>query len=252
MEKSIILESVKKLREISKKRNFNQSIDIIVNLSNVDIKKPEQKVDTFMILPYSKGKAVKTCALVSNELATQARTIFDKTITNEEFHKYNDKKLLKQLATDYDFFIAQANLMGQIATVFGKALGPRGKMPNPKAGCVVANVVQLMPLKERLQKTIHLQTKNDVSMKASIGTESMKDDELAENIHYIYNALIHLLPQEKNNIKSILLKTTMGIPVSITEKGPVVKSEKVKEEKKEEKAEEEKNRQTKRKKAEIC
>lgn len=226
MDKKIFTESIKKLKEISPKRKFTQSIDLIINLKGIDLKKPEQKVDLFVILPYSKGKQVKVCALVGNELASQAKSLFDKTITNEEFQKYNEKKVLKKIASEFDYFIAQANLMGQIATVFGRTLGPRGKMPNPKAGCVVPPTAQMSVLKDRLQKTIHLQTKNDASLKASIGLEDMEDEVLAENAYSAFNALIHALPQEKASIKSVIIKTTMGPIVIVTDRGPKIKETK--------------------------
>ncbi|MBI2670498.1 50S ribosomal protein L1 [Candidatus Woesearchaeota archaeon] len=225
MDKSAFLNSIKKLKEVSPKREFTQSIDLIVNLKAIDLKKPEHKVDIFITLPYSKGKPVKICGLVGNELATQSKTVLDKTITNEEFKKYNEKKTIKKLASEFDFFVAQANLMAQIATVFGKTLGPRGKMPNPKAGCVVPGTAQLMPLKEKLQKTIHLQTKNEASIKASIGVEAMNDSDLSENAFSAVNSIIHVLPQEQSNIKSVILKTTMGPPVIVTEHGPKLKTE---------------------------
>ncbi len=224
MEKTVLLNSIKKLREISPKRNFTQSIDIVINLKNINLKKPEQKVDVFVTLPHPKGKLSKICGLVGNELGSQSKSTFDKTILNEEFSKYNDKKTLKKLATEFDFFVAQSNLMAQIATTFGRTLGPRGKMPNPKAGCVVPGTAQLMPLKEKLQKTVHLETKTEPTLKTSIGIESMKDEELAENAYHIYNSVIHLLPQENQSIKSIIIKMTMGNPVLVTDKGPVVRT----------------------------
>ncbi|MEK6974305.1 MAG: 50S ribosomal protein L1 [Nanoarchaeota archaeon] len=226
MDKKIFTESIKKLKEISPKRKFTQSIDLVINLKGIDLKKPEQKVDLFVILPYSKGKQVKICALVGNELASQAKILFDKTITSEEFQKYNEKKVLKKIASEFDYFIAQANLMGQIATVFGRTLGPRGKMPNPKAGCVVPPTAQITALKDRLQKTIHLQTKNDASLKASIGLEDMENEELAENAYSAFSSLIHSLPQEKANIKSVMVKTTMGPIVIVTDQGPKIKETK--------------------------
>ena len=55
MEKQTILETVKKVREISPKRKFNQSFDLIINLTNIDLKKQEQKVDLYYTLPHGKG-----------------------------------------------------------------------------------------------------------------------------------------------------------------------------------------------------
>ena len=226
MDKNIILTSVKKLKEISPKRNFAQSFDLVINLQEIDLKKPEQKVDSFLPLHYSKGKIPKICALVDQELGTESKKVFDKTILKEEFPEYNDKKTLKKLGIEYDFFVAQANLMAQIAATFGKVLGPKGKMPNPKAGCIITPDSNLEQLKNRLQNLVHLQLKNDATIRVVVGNEKIPDEEIADNIFTIYNSLIHSLPQEKNNIKSILLKFTMGPVVLITDKGPLVKEKK--------------------------
>ena len=93
MEKKIFIESIKKLREVSPKRNFNQSIDLIINLKGIDFKKTDNKIDVFIILPYSKGKPIKICGLVGNELSSQSKAVFDNTITNEEFQKYNNRRV---------------------------------------------------------------------------------------------------------------------------------------------------------------
>ena len=226
MDKQIILDSVKKLREISQKRKFDQTLDLQVNIQKIDLKKPENKIDLFLQLPHSKGKIPKICAFVGRELDTKAK-IFDKVITKDEFPAYTkDKKLLKKLARDYDFFIAQANLMAEVGKEFGRVLAPLGKMPNPKSGCIVTPIAELEPLKTKLQNTIHVQTKDQPSMKAIAGSESMSDEEITDNIEKIYSAIVHEVPNEKINIKSVLIKFTMSKPVHITEKGPVVEEPK--------------------------
>lgn len=222
MDKNEILVDIKQLREIAVKRNFEQTFDLIVSLKNLNLKKPENNVNTFYALPHSKGKKAKVCAFVSNELITKAKASCDLAILASDFGKY-DKKAAKKLAAQYDFFIAQGNLMAQIATVFGKVLGPRGKMPNPKAGCVVQATDDLKPVVERLHKTVRIQTKNELAIKVPVGVLSMKDEDVAENILHVYNTLLQELPQEKNNIRRVLLKLTMSKPISLREKQEVMK-----------------------------
>ena len=133
-------ESVKKaLEELKKsKRKFNQTVDLIIVLKNLNLKKPEDQVDFFHQLHFSIGKKIKLCALVGSELSGQAKELFDTVISIDDFPKYaKDKKGLKKLAKGHDYFVAQATIMPQVATTFGSVLGPVGKMPNPKAGCVV-------------------------------------------------------------------------------------------------------------------
>tara|TARA_Y100000310_G_C20384227_1_gene669638 strand:- start:51 stop:755 length:705 start_codon:yes stop_codon:yes gene_type:complete len=234
MDKKVIQESLKKLRELSKKRKFNQSIDLIINLKQLDIKNPDHKVDVFLQLPKPKPKNPKICALIDKELSTKAK-IFDKVILKEDFPKYaKDKKLTKKLASSYDYFLAQANLMGDIATAFGKVLGPKGKMPNPKAGCIVPGVIpSLEPIKAKIDSTVRFVTKDQLVVKAPMGFEDMSDEDITENIFSSYNTVLHTIPREKDNIKSIFIKMTMSPAVEITAKGPVVHEKKKAEVKKE-------------------
>jgi len=222
MEKQDILKALKELREKIKKRNFSQSIDILINLRGLDLKKPDHKLDFFLQLPHKKGKIVKIAAIVDDQLAKQAKENFDTVILKNELDKYkNNKKLQKKLANDHDFFVAQAELMVPTASTFGKVLGARGKMPSPKAGCVVPGTALLAPLKERLQYTVRLQTKNETSVKVSVGTESMSDDQIADNILAVYNNILLKLPQEKNNLRYVAIKTTMSPLFKIGEKNVI-------------------------------
>jgi large subunit ribosomal protein L1 len=216
MNKETIQKALKELREKAKKRNFTQSIDLIFNLKGLNLKNAEQQMDFYLQLHYDKGKAAKVCALVGPELQPEASKVCDKTITQAEFDKFaKDKKLIKKLAEDYDFFIAQANIMAKVATTFGRVFGPRKKMPNPKAGCVVPPKASLKPLYERLQKTVRVYAKEKPLVQLAVGNEGMKDEEIIDNVMTAYDFLIHHLPAEKNNIKSVFIKLTMGAPVSL-------------------------------------
>lgn len=214
MKKEAIFLSLKELREKSKKRKFPQSLDLIINLKQFDIKKTENKIDVFLVLPHSIGKKLKICGLVDKELVTQAKEVFDKVITRDQFPILK-KQELKRIAEDHDFFVAQSTLMVEIAKYFGKIFGPRGKMPNPKSGCVIAPTANLKSLYERLQKTIRLSTKNELSVKCMIGKETLPDEEIAENILLVYENIIKLLPNEKGNIGKILLKLTMSNAIEV-------------------------------------
>ncbi len=217
MDKNKILEVIKKVKEGSKKRNFSQTYDLVINLKNLDLKKPDNHVDFFLGLPNGVGKKVKVCAFVGPELKDEANNNCDKTILVADFPKYaDDKKLIKKLAEECDFFIAQANIMAKVATTFGKVLGVRQKMPNPKAGCIVPPKATLKPLVEKLQKLIRISAKKQLIIHLRVGDEKMDDNHIAENILAVYNNLIHNLPGEKNNLKNIILKLTMSKPVKLT------------------------------------
>ena len=208
--------ALKLLRKNSAKRNFEQSLDLVINLKNLDIKKPENQVDIFVQLPKGTGKKQKICALAGREMEATAKENCDMVILHDNFAKYTGmKKELKQMSNQCSYFIAQANLMADVAKTFGKVLGTRGKMPNPTAGCVVPPNANLKPVIERLSKTIRVQAKKEMSAKAMVGIESMSDEDLIENITTVYGQFVGKLPNEYDNVKSVMLKFTMSRPVQI-------------------------------------
>lgn len=217
MEKEQIQAALAKAKENSKKRNFRQSYDLIINLKGIDIKKQDHQVDIFITLPHSKGTKAKICALVGPELEEQGKGICDSVILSDNFDKYKDKKEIKKIADSFDFFIAQANIMPKIATAFGRVFGPRGRMPNPKSGCIVPPNANLKPLYEKLQRTVRASVKSAPMIQCSIGAEDMNPNEVAENALAVYSSLLQALPNEKHNIKEVYIKLTMGSPVKVGE-----------------------------------
>jgi large subunit ribosomal protein L1 len=207
-----IIEELKK----SQKRNFKQTYDLIVNLKGLDLKKPENQVDFFHTLHFLRGKKTKICALIGPELKANAKENCDVVIEVDEFPKYaKEKKALKKVANECDWFIAQATVMPKVAASFGKVLGPKGKMPNPKAGCVVPPNANLKPLVSKLQKTVRLAAKTVPMVQVAVGKEDMPDEEVIDNIMTIYDALVHHLPDGRNNVKGVLLKLTMTKPIKL-------------------------------------
>jgi large subunit ribosomal protein L1 len=226
MEKEQFQSAFTKAKDISEKRNFKQTYDLIMNLKGLDLKKPEHQVDLFIALPHQRGKKIKICAFVEAGMEQAAKSTFDMAIASENFSKYSDKKEMKKLANSYDFFVAQATIMAKIATAFGRVFGPRGKMPNPKSGGVFPPNANLKPLQEKLQKTIRVSAKTVPLIQCPIGVEDMKTEDLIENAMTIYNAVLHALPNEKHNIKDAYIKLTMGKPVKLGEKLEAVKEHK--------------------------
>lgn len=215
MEKTNVLNALKHIKEQSKKRTFVQTVDLIINLQGLDLKKPEEQVDFFTQLPHTTGKKIKTCAFVGPELKDESEKNCDKVILIEEVANY-DKKKAKKLSMEYDYFIAQANIMAKVAAALGKVLGPRGKMPNPKAGCVVPPKTTLKPLCDKLQKTIRLQAKDKLVLYCSVGKEDQPENEVVENILSAYNQLVNVLPNHEHNVHDVLVKYTMSKPVKIS------------------------------------
>jgi len=205
MEKAKIIEIVKKLRE-GKKRNFNQSLDLIINLRSFDIKK--DSVNLFLQLPH-KVKDVK----IAGFLNKKSDLVY--AITKQEFDSYKDKKKIKNLVKAYDFFISAASLMPLVAGIFGKFLGPQGKMPSPQLGIVKDETEQeIKGVIEKFSKIVRIKSK-EPSLKFCIGKEDMKDEEIADNIELAYNSILNVLPKKKENIKSVMIKLSMGKPQKI-------------------------------------
>jgi len=230
MNKNDLLNAIKKAKDVSPKRKFKQTYDLIVNLKHLDFKKPEHQVDAFVQLHHSRGKDVKVCAFVAPELKESSQKNCDFTVELENFDKYSkDKKLIKKLAIEYDFFIAQVTIMPKVAATFGRTLGPKGKMPNPKAGCVVSPNTNLGPLVEKLKTTIRVSAKTAPLFQCRIGTEDMSEDQILDNALTIYNSMIHILPNQEDNVKSVCVKLTMGPCVKVNaEKSDSIKNRKAK------------------------
>jgi len=189
-----------------KERKFDQTVDLIINFQKFDPKK--NSINLVIPIPF-KAKNKKVCAFLEAENNSIT------TITKNEFKKYSDKKELRKLIKKFDFFIAEANLMPIVATTFGKVLGPAGKMPSPQLGIVTkADDKTIEDLKNKINKSIKIRTK-EASIKLPIGKQSMKDEELIENIMAVYNVILKTLPRNKENIKNIEIKFTMTKPQKI-------------------------------------
>lgn len=209
-------EKVKKaLEEIRKqpKKKFSQSYDLIINLKNIVIK--TNPVDLFVTLPHPKGKKVKIAAFVDQELAEPAGKCCDLAIKESQFADYQDKGKLKKLAEEYHYFLAQASLMPKVAASFGKALGLKGKMPNPKLGCVVPPNANLDILTKKLSRTVRLQAKKGTNLQCMVGKEDQPEEQVIDNVLAVCQAVVKQLPNEMQNVKNISLKLTMGKPVKV-------------------------------------
>ena len=202
------LQLKKALEELrkSEEKKFDQTVDLIVNLQKFDIKR--NSLNVFVQVPH-KIKNRKVCGF----LEIKNKNI--ETIVESEFKKYADKKKVKKLAKQFDFFIAQASLMPKVATIFGKSLGPFGKMPSPQLGIVTnTDDKTIKELLEKINRSVKLKTK-EPSIKVAIGKQSMKDEQIMENVVAIYNSLLKNLPRQKENIKNLEIKFTMTKPQKI-------------------------------------
>jgi large subunit ribosomal protein L1 len=215
MNKEQVKKALSELKENSKKRNFKQSIDLIFTFRDLNLKNPEEQLDFSITLNHGIGKKVRVAALTGPEMADNAKKVCDLVITQADFDKYKDKKEAKKLASNYDYFIGQADIMPKIAGAFGRFLGPRNKMPNPKLGTILPGKAPVEPVYGKLQKTVRVVAKKSPMAQVKIGSEAMNEDEVIDNILTVYNQVIHHLPKEKSNLKGAYLKLTMSKPVKL-------------------------------------
>lgn len=197
--------ALKELRK-SKERKFDQTVELIVNLQKFDLKK--NQVNAVVSVPH-KVKNKKIAGFL------ESRNSKIDSITPDEFKKYSDKKLIKNIVKKYDFFIAQGSLMPKVAATFGRVLGPAGKMPSPQLGIILnADDKTIEELKQKINTSVKIRTK-EASIKVPVGKQSMNDSDIIENINSIYGAIIKELPRDKENVKNIEIKFTMTKPVKI-------------------------------------
>lgn len=207
-----ILKAIKQMREVTQKRKFGQSVDIIVVFEGIDPKKPEGRFSEDVMVPHHVGEPKKILVFADGELARRAREAgADLVLGRDDIEALaRDRKKVKKLASEYDFFVAQADYMVLIGKSLGAVLGPRGKMPKP-----VPAVADPKPIIDRLRKTVRLVTKDQLAVQVKIGQESMSDEHLAENARAVLDAVEHKLGESGGEIKEILVKTTMGKPVKV-------------------------------------
>ena len=206
------MESIKQAKEKSKKRKFSQSIELIINLRDIDMKKPESKIQEQIELPHAIGKQAKICVFASGELALKAKKAgADLVMEKRELEALaGDKKKRKALAHTYDFFIAEAPFMRVVGKILGSALGPKGRMPTPVAPS--ANIAE--PIR-KCRKTVMVRLRGQPVLQCRIGTDEMPDKQVLENIQAVLSRLEGKLKKGLKNVKSVHIKTTMGQPVKI-------------------------------------
>jgi large subunit ribosomal protein L1 len=197
---------VQKALESAKKRNFVETVELAINLKDVDLAIPKNRIQEDIILPYGRGKAVKVCVIGGGELALKAKNVADLVITPDEIGTIaDDKKQAKKIANSTDYFVAEAPLMAVVGKRLGIVLGPRGKMPKPiPPGADPTGMV------DNLRKSVTVRTKDRKTFHVPVGTVNMPPEQIADNIEVILKRVSLKLEKGMANIASAYVKTSMG------------------------------------------
>ncbi len=198
------LKAIEKLRNSENKRNFDQTVDLIVNLKEFDLRK--NAFNIFIQLP-NKIKNKRVAGFLEKK-----SSLVD-TIKKEDFLKFKEKKEIKKLVKKYDFFIANAKLMPAVATNFGRILGPAGKMPSPQLGILPSEDDKIIEeILKKINSSVRVVVK-EPSIKVGVAKESLTNEQIMQNAIRIYNKILDSLPRKKDNIRNVKIKLTMDKPV---------------------------------------
>ena len=186
---------------------FDESVDISVRLG-VDPKHADQIVRGTVSLPHGTGKSVRVLVIAQGDKAKEAEAAGADYVGTEFVQKIKDGWL------DFDVLIATPDMMGQLGAL-GRVLGPRGLMPNPKAGTVTFNITQAV--RETKAGKIEFRVDKAGNVHAAIGKVSFGIEALETNYAAFMDQIIRQKPAASKGVyvRSVTVSSTMGPGVAI-------------------------------------
>ncbi len=205
------LEAVTEALGKADERKFAESVELSVNLKDLDLSVPKNRLEDEIPLPNGRGKPVRVAVFGSPELLQKVKGVADLVVAANELDEIaKDKKAAKKLVNRVDFFLAEAPLMPTIGRRLGVVLGPRGKMPRPlPPGSDPTNLVNA------LKRSIRIRSKGNRTFHAPVGTRAMKPEQIAQNVDAVLERIVGKLERGRTNIESVYVKTTMGPAVRV-------------------------------------
>ena len=185
--------------------NFDETLEVHMRMG-IDTRKADQQVRSSVLLPHGLGKAVRVLAFVEGEGARIAEQAGADFISDEE-----TIQKIKEGWSDFDAAIAVPEMMGTVGSL-GKILGPRGLMPNPKAGTVAPTEDLPRLINEAKAGKIEFRLDKTANLHAPIGKASFSADNLFDNFMALFDAVRRAKPPaaKGNYFRRITLTTTMG------------------------------------------
>jgi len=206
-----LVDAINRALEEAPERNFRESVDLAINLRDLDLNDPAQRVDESITLPAGTGRETHIVVFAEGETAAQAESVASEVLDGDELEALgDDADEAKNLANRTDFFIAEQGMMQDIGRYLGRILGPRGKMPTPLAPD--DDVIEVV---ERMKNTVQLRSRDRRTFHAMVGARDMEPEDLATNVDTIIRRLHASLEKGPRNIDTVYIKTTMGPAVEV-------------------------------------
>ena len=188
---------------------FDETIEAHIR-TGCDGRHADQQIRGAVVLPHGTGKTVRVLVFAKNAKADEAQAAGADFVGAEELIP----KIQNEGWLDFDVVVATPDMMGVVGRL-GRVLGPKGLMPNPKAGTVTMDVVKAIAdikagkIEYRLDKTniVHV----------PVGKASFTEEQLADNFQTLMNAIIKAKPSTLKGqyLKSVTLTSTMGPGVKV-------------------------------------
>ena len=212
VERARIIEAVKTAKEKAPERKFSESVDITINLKNIDMAQPKNRIDETILLPHGTGTNVGIVVLGKGDITTQAKEAgVDLIIGPEEIERLGgEPREARKIAGKYRFFLAETAVMPSVGRFLGPRLGPRGRMPTP-----IVSGQDIRPIVERLRNSVKIRTKDKKVFHVKVGNTGMNEEQVAENIDAVLKRVESVLEQGHLNVRSVYVKTTMGPAVKV-------------------------------------
>lgn len=204
-------QAVSRALEEAPPRNFTETVDLAINLRDLDLNDPANRVDQSIVLPGGTGHETRIVVIADGETAVRAEEVADDVIDPSELGDLgDDTDAAKDLAEETDFFLAEAAVMPDIGRHLGTVLGPRGKMPDP-----IQPDDDVVEMVNRMKNTVQLRSGDRRTFHTRVGAVNMSADDIATNIDTILRRLYADLEKGPQNVDTVYVKTTMGPAVEV-------------------------------------
>ena len=207
-----------------KVRKFDETIDFIINLKDINLNDPKQRIDKELIVPNDviAEEIPNVCVIASDEILSGAKKLGLDTLDLEGLTALDreEKKNKKKFVKKYEFFIVEDKRMRDVARFLARYLGPAGKMPKPfpSGYGIISSLNDLDTAIERYKKIIRIQVKKHPVVQIKIGKKSMEMDKIFQNMKTVVDYVADRMPHKFNNFRSMFIKTTMGPAIKLEEK----------------------------------